>query len=42
VLRKEMNKVSQKSPELRESLWTEVARRYGIDGTRDGGLPAGR
>ena len=26
---KEMNKVSQKAPELRESLWTEIAKRYG-------------
>ncbi|HYR91612.1 MAG TPA: SLATT domain-containing protein [Terriglobia bacterium] len=41
VLRKEMNKVSQKSPELRESLWTEVARRYGIHG-QAGELPADR
>ena len=41
VLRKEMNKVAQKSPELRESLWTDVAKRYGIEGTQDG-RPAGR
>ena len=31
ALRKEINKVGQKSPELRESLWTTVAERYGID-----------
>jgi hypothetical protein len=41
VLRKEMNKVSQKSPELRESLWTDVAKRYGIDG-QAGELPTDR
>lgn len=40
VLRKEMNKVSQKSPELRESLWTDVAKRYGVDGA--GGPPTDR
>ena len=42
VLRKEMNKVSQKSPELRESLWMTVARRYGIDGAEPGAPPTGR
>jgi urease accessory protein UreF len=31
ALRKEINKVGQKSPELRETLWTTVAERYGID-----------
>jgi hypothetical protein len=31
TLRKEINKVGQKSPELRETLWTKVAERYGID-----------
>ena len=31
ALRKEINKVGQKSPELRESLWTKVAHRYGIE-----------
>jgi hypothetical protein len=31
ALRKEINKVGQKSPELRESLWTTIAERYGID-----------
>jgi len=36
-----MNKVSQKSPELRESLWTEVAKRYGVDG-QGGGQPTDR
>jgi hypothetical protein len=41
VLRKEMNKAGQKSPELRESLWTDIARRYGID-SEAGGLPTNR
>jgi hypothetical protein len=36
ALRKEINKVGQKSPELRESLWTRVAARYGIED-----MPAG-
>jgi hypothetical protein len=40
TLRKEMNKVAQKSPELRESLWTDIAKRYGLDGA--GGLPTDR
>jgi hypothetical protein len=31
TLRKEINKAVQKSPELRESLWTEVTERFGID-----------
>jgi hypothetical protein len=31
ALRKEINKVGQKSPELRESLWTKVAHRYGVE-----------
>jgi hypothetical protein len=31
TLRKEINKVGQKSPELRETLWTTIAERYGID-----------
>ena len=31
ALRKEINKVGQKSPELRESLWTDVAERYGVE-----------
>jgi hypothetical protein len=42
TLRKEMNKAGQKSPELRESLWMEIARRYGIDGAEAGGPPTGR
>ena len=42
TLRKEMNKVSQKSPELRESLWTEISKRYGIDGAQAGGRPTDR
>lgn len=40
TLRKEMNKVSQKSPELRESLWTNIAKGYGLDGA--GGPPTDR
>jgi hypothetical protein len=42
TLRKEMNKASQKSPELRESLWMDIAKRYGIDGAEAGGPPTGR
>jgi hypothetical protein len=42
TLRKEMNKAGQKSPELRESLWTDVAKRYGIDGAQAGGPPSDR
>jgi hypothetical protein len=42
TLRKEMNKAGQKSPELSESLWMEVAKRYGIDGAEAGGPPTGR
>lgn len=42
TLRKEMNKAGQKSPELRESLWMDVAKRYGIDGAEAGGPPIGR
>ena len=42
ALRKEMNKVGQKSPELRESLWMDIARRYGIDGAQVGGPPTDR
>ena len=42
TLRKEMNKVGQKSPELRESLWIDIAKRYGIDGAPVAGLPTGR
>jgi len=42
VLRKEMNKVGQKSPELRESLWIDIAKRYGIEGAQGGGLPPHR
>jgi hypothetical protein len=42
TLRKEMNKVGQKSPELRESLWTDIAKRYGIDSSHGGGLPSDR
>ena len=30
-IRQEMNKAGQKSPELRESVWMEVARRYEIE-----------
>ena len=42
TLRKEMNKVSQKSPELRESLWMDIAKRYGIEGADPGGPQTGR
>jgi hypothetical protein len=42
ALRKEMNKVGQKSPELRESLWMDIAKRYGIGGAQAGGLPTDR
>jgi len=31
ALRKEINRVGQKSPELRETLWTTIAERYGIE-----------
>lgn len=41
-LRKEMNKAGQKSPELRESLWMEVAKRYGLEAGEPGGPPIGR
>jgi hypothetical protein len=41
TLRKEMNKVAQKSPELRESLWMSVAKRYGLERTEAGAPPAG-
>jgi len=30
-LRKEINKVSQNAPQLRETLWTAVAKAYGVD-----------
>ncbi len=30
-IRKEINKVAQKAPELRESLWTSVAHRFQVD-----------
>jgi hypothetical protein len=30
-IRKEMNKASQKAPELRESLWVSFARRFGVE-----------
>jgi len=42
TLRKEMSKVGQKSPELRESLWMDVAKRYGIEGAGAGAPPTGR
>jgi len=42
ALRKEMNKVGQKSPELRETFWMGIAKRYGIDGTQLGRPPTDR
>jgi len=42
ALRKEMNKVGQKSPELRETFWMDIAKRYGIDGAQVGRLPTDR
>ena len=42
VLRKEMNKAGQKAPELRESLWMEVAKRHGLESAESGATPAGR
>jgi len=42
TLRKEMNKAGQKSPELRESLWMDIARRYGLESSEAGAPPPGR
>ena len=40
TVRKEMNKAGQKSPELRESVWLEAAKRYGVEEGRAADRPA--